>query len=180
MYWRRSTTMMTETPSYYASVNNVMALLTMHTATETTPTVKELLGAHASDSACQTAPRAEDSCALLFTCDHDGVSVREALVHGALQKYVSATLCPSILYFSFYSTLGGHTREPCIYGTMRDRVFWSYKEFDLHRTPRNSLSCSQDRSQMKRNHKVQLFPAFGQLELAAINILGQLPETSFG
>lgn len=53
---------------------------------------------------------------------------KQAPVGGALQKYVTASLHASILYFSHYPTLAAHPRERRVYDRVKPLFLAAYSQ----------------------------------------------------
>lgn len=89
-------------------------------------TIEELIMGQNIKDYCKKALATVGHTTVLFDIDRDGVLVRRAPLHEALQKVEPVSLPASLLYLSHYLRLGGHTVGARMYIIMIIEFYWSH------------------------------------------------------
>lgn len=142
----------------------------------TPSTLPEFIDAQSADEFCQHAARQLCQAGIEFTLSN-GVLVGRAIIDGDLQKLVSQFLRQSQLNLSHHSSLSGHSRQRCMYDTMRIDYYWMKIARNVYKAVSSCHCCARSGSTLMHKRHLQLFPRTEAFELAAMDILGPQPKT---
>jgi Integrase zinc binding domain/Integrase core domain len=109
------------------------------------------------------------------------VLIRIAPSDGSKQVVVPKSLRYKILYLEHYPTAVANPGSHIMFRTMRRSFYWPLMVEDVYETVRKCDACARNRiSERRHTTFLQLFPAKGQLESVAMDILGPFPRTKHG
>ena len=97
-----------------------------------------------------------------------------------LQLVVPSTLRDTIFQQLHSSHTGGHLGTRRSVAKIRDRFFWPRSKADIERWCRECNACAQVRSGPQHRAALQQEPGGSRFQRVAIDIMGELPETSNG
>lgn len=133
-----------------------------------------------SDAGCRTAFTSGEKPNTRFNVYSDGALVRVSLLDGASQRFVLASLRPSLLHHCHYSLLTGHSNKGQMYDSMRNALYWHHMANDVHTTVRDCRACGQNRTHGRQQRQLKLFFFDGSLKYIRMDILRPLPKTKPG
>lgn len=139
-------------------------------------TTSELITALASSPYSSKAANMVGKLDSVYSYDWKGVLIKQARIHGALQRVVPLSLRAGILYMSYYPVLAGHRGNSRLYDSLRHDNYWCHMNNDAYTTVVDCQSCAMQSLRACHQKLLRLFVAIEPLEFLTMDILGP-PKT---
>lgn len=100
-------------------------------------------------------------------------------LNGTVEIYIPATYRAVLFHLRHYLKLAGQPGKRRMYDTVNTHYYSLHMKKDVYRTVKDCESCARNR-QIRKQHKIRVFPTTEPLKFIAILVLVPLPKTRSG